>query len=196
MEKKAETYLTPGQVAKMLMVSPAALRVWAEKGDIKALTTPGGHRRFLPVEVKRFAAERGIKNLDESKKKISILIVDDESQLLSYLSKVLKKYSDLVDVEIADNGFSAGVKVNELKPNIILLDLMMAGLDGFGVCKQIKSTPLTSNTRVIAMTGFPSTENVEKILSLGAEVCLSKPINKDELLKLIGIEEHLKNEQN
>lgn len=192
MEKKeAEAYLTPGQVAKMLMVSPAALRIWAEKGEIKALTTPGGHRRFSPAEVKRFAAERGLKNPETGKEKISILIVDDEVQLLSYFTKLLKKYSDFVDVEVANNGFDAGVKVNELKPDVILLDLMMPGLDGFSVCEQIKSLPLTSDMRVIAMTGFPSPANVEKILSLGAEACLSKPIDKDELLKLIGIEELL-----
>lgn len=192
MDKKAETYLTPGQVAKMLMVSPAALRIWAEKGEIKALTTPGGHRRFSPIEVNRFAAERGLKNPETDKKKLSILIVDDEDQILSYLSKLLKKYSDFVDVEIANNGFDAGIKVNELNPNVILLDLMMPGLDGFSVCEQIKTSPITADIRVIAMTGFPSPANIEKILSLGAEACLSKPIVKNELLKLIGLEEFIK----
>lgn len=192
MEKKAETYLTPGQVAKMLMVSPAALRIWAEKGEIKAFTTPGGHRRFSPEEVKRFSEERGLKSTETGKKKLSILIVDDEVQLLSYLTKLLKKYSEFVDVEVANNGFDAGVKVNKLKPDVILLDLMMPGLDGFAVCKQIKTSPLTSDIRVIAMTGFPSTENVETILSLGADACLSKPLDRERLLKQIGIDEFLK----
>ena len=124
-------------------------------------------------------------------KKLSVLIVDDEPQLLSYLTKLLKKYSDFVDVETANNGFDAGIKVNELKPNVILLDLMMPGLDGFDVCEKIKTSPLTSDIRIIAMTGFPSPANVEKILSLGADACLSKPLNRDELLKQIGIEEIL-----
>ena len=191
MDKQADTYLTPGQVAKLLMVSPATLRIWAEKGEIKALTTPGGHRRFLPAEVKRFAAKRGLTSDEMAQKKMSILIVDDEVQLTTYLRKLFKKYSDVVDVEVANNGFDAGVKVNELEPDVILLDLMMPGLDGFSVCQQIKSSSLTSDMRVIAMTGFPSPGNVEKILSLGAEACLSKPIDKGELLKLIGIEELL-----
>jgi len=160
MEKKVETYLTPGQVAKILMVSPATLRIWAEKGEIKALITPGGHRRFLPDEVSRFAAERDLKHSETGNKKLLVLVVDDDVQILSYLSKLLKKYSDFVDVEVANNGFDAGFKVNELKPNVILLDLMMPGLDGFGVCEQIKKSPLTEDIRVIAMTGFPSPANV------------------------------------
>lgn len=191
MDKQDESYLTPGKVARMLMVSPASLRIWAEKGEIKALTTPGGHRRFMLAEVKRFAAERGLTGQETAQKKVSVLIVDDEVQLSSYLRKLLIKYSDVVEVGVANNGFDAGIKVNELEPDVILLDLMMPGLDGFSVCQQIKTSPLTSDIRVIAMTGFPSPENVEKILSLGAEACLSKPIDRDELLKLIGIEELL-----
>lgn len=192
MDKHDETYLTPGQVAKMLMVSPAALRIWAEKGEIKALTTPGGHRRFLPAEVNRFAAERDLKARDTGQKKTSVLIVDDDIQFASYLKKLLRKYHDSIDVAVANDGFDAGIKVSELEPDVILLDLMMPGLDGFDVCKRIKTSTLTSKVRVIAMTGFPSPENVTKILSLGAEVCLSKPINKNELLEQIGIKEFMK----
>lgn len=189
MEKKAEIYLTPGQVAKMLMVSPAALRIWAEKGEIKALTTPGGHRRFLPSEVSRFATERGSTLHGSGQEKKSVLIVDDDIQFANYLTKLLKKYPDLLNVAVAHDGFDAGLKIRELEPDFILLDLMMPGLDGFDVCKRIKSSPQTSAIRVIAMTGFPSTSNVERIMSQGAEICLSKPINRSELLKQIGIEE-------
>lgn len=189
MDKQDETFLTPGQVAKLLMVSPAALRIWAEKGKIKALTTPGGHRRFLQSEVNRFATERGLTIHDKGKKKLSILIVDDDIQFASFLNRLLKKHSDLVDVAVANNGFNAGIKVNELKPDVILLDLMMPGLDGFDVCQKIKTSKLTSHTRVIAMTGFPSAANVERILSLGAEICFSKPIDSKELLNQIGIKE-------
>lgn len=191
MNKQDETYLTPGQVAKLLMVSPAALRIWAEKGEIKALTTPGGHRRFSPTEVKRFAAERGLTTRDTGQKKMSVLIVDDDIQFASYLKKLLRKYPDSIDVAVANDGFDAGIKVSKLEPDVILLDLMMPGLDGFDVCQRIKTSPQTSHVRVIAMTGFPSPANVIKILSLGAEVCLSKPIDKNELLEQIGVEELL-----
>lgn len=192
MDKHDETYLTPGQVAKMLMVSPAALRIWAEKGEIKALTTPGGHRRFLPADVKRFAEERGLIASGLDKKKTSILIVDDDIQFASYLKKLLGKYSDSINVDVANDGFDAGIKVHEYEPDVILLDLMMPGLDGFDVCKRIKTSPKISGAHVIAMTGFPSTKNIEKILSLGAEACLSKPIEKNELLQKIGIEKLIK----
>jgi excisionase family DNA binding protein len=187
MGKQDEGYLTPGQVAKMLMVSPAAVRLWAEKGEIKALTTPGGHRRFLHSEVKRFSLDRGLVPKNISKMLLSVLIVDDDIQFANYLQKLLSKFPDLIEVDVASNGFDAGVKVREYDPDVVLFDLMMPGLDGFSVCKRLKSSSSTENIRMIAMTGYPSTENVEKILSAGAEVCLSKPVEKNEILRLLGI---------
>lgn len=187
MSKQDETYLTPGQVAKLLMVSPAAVRLWAEKGEINALTTPGGHRRFLQSEINRFAAERCLTQKETIKKKLSVLIVDDDIQFASYLKKLFGKFPDTIDVEVAHDGFDAGFKVHELEINVVLLDLMMPNLDGFEVCQRLKSSPETSEIRVIAMTGYPSAENVEKILAAGAEVCLPKPIERNELLKLLGL---------
>lgn len=187
MDNQDEPYLTPGQVAKLLMVSPAAVRLWAEKGEIKALTTPGGHRRFLPSEVERFSKERGLTSMKKQNVKLSVLIVDDDIQFTHYLTKLLKKFPEKVDVEVANDGFSAGLKVRELEPDVVLLDLMMPGLDGFTVCQRIKSNSITSETRVIAMTGYPSAENVEKILDAGAESCLPKPVDKNELLQLLGL---------
>ncbi|HED18958.1 MAG TPA: helix-turn-helix domain-containing protein, partial [Gammaproteobacteria bacterium] len=49
--KKGKSYLTPNDVATLLMVSPVTVRQWAQKGGLSALTTPGGHRRFLRHDV-------------------------------------------------------------------------------------------------------------------------------------------------
>lgn len=187
MSKLDETYLTPGQVAKLLMVSTAAVRVWAEKGEINALMTPGGHRRFLQSEVNRFATERDITLNETPQKKLSVLIVDDDAQVANYLKKLLSKYPDVIDVEVASDGFDAGIKVRSLEPDVVLLDLMMPGLDGFGVCQRLKSSSVTSKIRVIAMTGYPSVNNLKKILAAGAVACLPKPIERDELLQLLSL---------
>jgi len=185
MADSEEKFLSPGEVAKKLMVSTASVRLWAEKGDIKALTTPGGHRRFRESEVARFSAQRGMRVSRSEQLKLSVLIVDDDIQFTNYLKKLLQKFEDKVDVEVVSDGFAAGLMISEHEPDIVLLDLMMPGLDGFSVCERIKSTPTTADIRVIAMTGYPSAENVNKIIATGAELCLTKPVDKDELLKLL-----------
>lgn len=190
----SKSYLTPNQVAELLMVSPTAVRQWAEKGALNALTTPGGHRRFLPREVERFARERGLTlNLgDVDGGALRVLIVDDDEQLVRYLVKLFDEFREEVITETANDGFVAGLKIREFEPHIVLLDLMMPGLNGFDVCRLLKVGSNTKSTRVIAMTGYASSENVEKILAAGAEACLVKPIDVQVLLEHLGLNQQVK----
>jgi len=183
----SKSYLTPNKVAELLMVSPTAVRQWAEKGELSALLTPGGHRRFLPSEVERFARSRGITlNLCESED-LRVLIVDDDEGMSLFLTELLESVDDSVLAETANNGFAAGLKVRKLKPQIVLLDLMMPGLDGFQVCRLLKSDPATKSIRIIVMTGYASPENVESAILAGAEACISKPIDTDDLMQRLGL---------
>jgi len=185
--KKGKSYLTPNDVATLLMVSPVTVRQWAQKGGLSALTTPGGHRRFLRHDVERFARERGIALQPPAGDSLRILIVDDDKQLAGYLVELFANREEAVSTQTAHDGFEAGAKVQTFQPHIMLLDLMMPGLDGFGVCHQMQEDPNTKAVRIIAMTGYHTTGNVQRILAAGAEVCLPKPFPNDELLEAIGL---------
>ena len=187
MKQVRKSYLTPNQVAELLMVSPATVRQWAEKGKLKALLTPGGHRRFLHGDVETFALQRGLTLNSRHSGALRVLIVDDDEQLRSYLTQLLSGYPGQVVVKTASNGFKAGILVSEFSPQVILLDLMMPGLNGFELCQDIKSSAASKDTRVIAMTGYPSDDNVKKILDAGAEVCLSKPFSADLIKEYLGL---------
>ena len=184
-----KTYLAPGEVARILMVSPATVRHWASKGDLNSVTTPGGHRRFMRHEIVRFARVNGLTMQLPDDDKLRILIVDDDVQLAAYLSRLLKSKNANVATMVAHDGYAAGRLVQVFHPHIILLDLMMPGLNGFDVCKQIKSDVASKAIRVIAMTGFYDNENVARALRAGAECCIEKPIDQEKLLTLLGIDD-------
>lgn len=171
----------------MLMVSPITVRKWAQDGDLKAVTTPGGHRRFKWADIQDFSKKRELKLLTVSNKKINLLIVDDDRTLSGYLAEVFSIYPDFINVEVANDGFEAGSKLESFRPDIVLLDLMMPGIDGVTVCQQIKNNPENAAIRIIAMTGFHTPENEHRILNAGAEICLKKPIDKQLLLELTGL---------
>ncbi len=175
--------LTPNQVAEMMMVSPATVRQWAANGKLEALTTPGGHRRFRLSDIISFAEKKGLilNTEEESDQSIAILIADDDIQFANYLKEFIKNIDDRIKVKIADDGFEAGRLVHTFFPEMILMDLMMPTMDGFETCKSLKSDPKTEKIRIIAMTGFGSKENQNRIKTLGAEDCLLKPINEDIL---------------
>jgi len=179
--------LTPNQVAELMMVSPATVRQWASKGLIKALTTPGGHRRFRMSDIVLFAQKKGVTlNIDDDSESLtSILIAEDDKQFAGYLEELVKSFDDNLRVKVANDGFETGRLIHTFHPNLILMDLMMPMMDGFETCKSIKSDPETAQIQIIAMTGYGSEKNQKRILELGAEDCLLKPIDEDVLEQYI-----------
>lgn len=184
-----KNYLTPKEVSELLMVSTAAIRLWAQSGDLKARVTAGGHRRFKLEDIKAFAIKKKIQlNSDTiGNGNTKILIVDDDAHFTEFLKILLEREIKNVEVEISLDGFDAANKLNEFSPTIMLLDLRMPGLDGFQVCHHVKQNPLQSHIRVIAISGNVTEEDIEKIKSMGAETCLSKPIDAPFLFKQLNL---------
>ena len=92
---------------------------------------------------------------------------------------------DPVQMEVANDGFEAGQKLQTFRPHTVLLDLMMPGINGFDVCRKIKENPETRDTRVVVMTGYHTLENMMQAMEAGAEACLTKPLDKIQLFNVI-----------
>ena len=180
-----ETLLTPREVAQQLGVSPVTVRHWALDGKLEFITTPGGHRRFLQNHVDRFIKAHGVSKSSNKTSRLCVLIVEDDRQLSNYLSDFIDTLDAPIDTAVANDGFEAGELIHEFSPDMVLLDLMMPSIDGFSVCQRIKQNPKTKHIRVVAMTGYPSQENVSKIIDAGAETCLSKPLDSSILERLL-----------
>ena len=109
-----------------------------------------------------------------------ILIVDDESAARSALSTLLRREGfEVVD---ASDGATALAKSITFRSDLILLDIMMPGMNGFEVCRRVKATPETKLTPVILITGLFSTEDRIRGINAGADDFLSKPFDFNELL--------------
>ena len=186
-EAKQRMYLTPNQVAEMLMVSPITVRQWSQKGELESMQTPGGHRRYLYSHVQKFATEKNIAIHLQKRNRPRILIVDDDDQMREFLVEMIRAHYPDVDIEIAEDGFDAGLKVKDFQPSIVLLDLMMPGIDGFEVCTKLKNDPMTQSIKIIVISGYLSDDNVKKALERGAESCLSKPIQPEKLFEVMGL---------
>lgn len=185
-ELRNKPYLTPQEVAQWMMVSPVTVRGWAQKGLLQAEVTPGGHRRFRREEVERFARQW---NPAGNKGPLRVLIVDDDRAVIGFLKELLEGGGYPVQVEIADSGFEAGRKVHTFQPDVVLLDLMMPGLKGTDVCRQIKQLPTHADVRIIALSGHLTPENEAELQAAGAEVALAKPIDTARLLRLLHLED-------
>ncbi len=113
-------------------------------------------------------------DLDFVEKK-TILVVDDTPDNLSLMSGLLK---DDYKVKVANNGEKAlKIAAADPQPDLILLDIMMPGMDGYEVCQFLKKNPATVNIPVIFLTAKAEVEDEKKGLELGAVDYLTKPVS-------------------
>jgi putative two-component system response regulator len=109
-----------------------------------------------------------------------ILIVDDESAARTALETLLRREG--FEVRDASDGPAALAACSTFLPDLILLDILMPGMNGFEVCRRIKATPETRLTPVVLITGLSATEDRIEGINAGADDFLSKPIDFNELL--------------
>lgn len=110
----------------------------------------------------------------------SIMIVDDRVENLKLLSAHLKKFN--FQIYIAKSGEEALSILAEVTPDLILLDIMMPGIDGYEVCKRLKKSETLREIPVIFLTAMNETINEVKGFKLGAVDYITKPINLDVVM--------------
>jgi excisionase family DNA binding protein len=178
--------LTPTEVADRLLVATVTVRLWASKGLLPSVTTLGGHRRFRAADVEAFVA-RHQQGTTGQLRPSRVLIIDDDRQFSRYLAGVIAKQFAGAVVEVAHDGFSAGVKCQSIRPDIVTLDLQMPDMDGFEVCTMLRDLFGKTRPRIVALTGFAGPANVERIIAAGADACVAKTTPVNALLKEMGL---------
>ncbi|MCD4781843.1 MAG: response regulator [Candidatus Omnitrophica bacterium] len=183
-------FLTTGQVAKYCEVNYRTVCKWINTGKIEAFGTPGGHNRVKKKVFLNFCKKynipipRELSTSSTNKIKKKILIVDDDKQMVKSMKGMLL-LENRYDVEVAFDGFSAGKKFSEFKPDLVTLDIKMPKMDGFEVCEQIRKDPNNDEVKIMIISGYLKKEDIKKAHSLGADGCISKLINMNKLIKTI-----------
>ncbi|MBE9044250.1 response regulator [Pleurocapsales cyanobacterium LEGE 10410] len=121
----------------------------------------------------------------------SILIVDDNHNNLEVLSETLTKAG--FQIAVAIDGENALEQIQYYKPELILLDVMMPGIDGYQTCQKIKSNPDTYDIPIIFMTALSDTEHKVKGFALGAVDYITKPFQREEVIARVKVQLQLCN---
>jgi putative two-component system response regulator len=112
-----------------------------------------------------------------------ILLVDDEPEIRFLTRRMLEKEGH--SVTEAENGEMALRMLQKDKPDLILLDVRMPGLNGWEVCRRIKADDKTKSIPVVMFTVRTSEEDIQKSVDYGANAHINKPFDKEELLELV-----------
>lgn len=109
-----------------------------------------------------------------------VLVVDDEKSICSFISALLQKSGH--ETRVANSGLEALAVAAEGWPDLIVLDLVMAGIDGFETARRIKTNPQTAHIPIVMVTVLDDRESRLRGLEIGAEDFLTKPIDPAELV--------------
>ncbi len=114
-----------------------------------------------------------------------ILVVDDEPEITEIVEAFLDNAGYSVKVE--NNAVKAIDTAKQLKPDLILLDIMMPGMDGYAICNRIKAEPAMTNTPVIFLTGKDSKDDQGRSFQAGGDMFIKKPFSCERLLEIVNI---------
>lgn len=118
-------------------------------------------------------------------KAANILVVDDEPEITEIIEAFLDNAGYKVRVE--NSPLNAVEVARQMKPDLILLDIMMPGTDGYTVCNTIKEDPGLANIPVIFLTGKDSKDDQGRSFQVGGDMFIKKPFSCERLLEIVNI---------
>jgi len=114
-----------------------------------------------------------------------VLVIDDEPEITEIVEAFLAEAGFVVRVE--NNSQQAMLVAETFKPDLILLDIMMPGADGYDVCNQLKHDPRFQNVPVVFLTGKDRNDDMGRSFKAGGDMFIKKPFSCDRLLEIVNI---------
>jgi len=173
-----------GQAAQVCRVTTRTINNWIRAGKLKAYTTPGGHFRIWPNDLKKFLEVHNMDiNFDfRGEQPKRILIVDDDEAYAEMIREVIHDKLPGCEMTITQDGYEALMMLGEIRPDLVVLDLLMPGIDGFKVLDLIASRKANYDLKVLILSGNLTASAVERLKRSRADRWLAKPVSSAELL--------------
>jgi len=183
---------TTGEAARVCKVSQQTIIRCFDAGRLNGFRVPGSRFRRIPrEELLRFMRENDIPAdmLGSGPKRI--LLVDDDPEILSLLTDWLGD-DERFEIRTASTGYDAGLETERFGPHLIVLDYMLPDVNGNVVCERIRSSEKHRDAKILCVSGVVETEEVDRLLSAGADGFLKKPFDltvlRSRIEGLLGLE--------
>lgn len=194
--------MTTRQAGEALGVAVRTVQLWVEAGVLPAWRTAGGHRRIARSAVETLMAERARViaqptakpgPVAEAVRALKLLVVEDDPDLLRLFSLMVEGWDFPVALTTASNGFDALVRIGEIRPDMVVTDLNMPGMDGFQMVRSLKKPGSGFDDLAIVAVSALSQSDVKDRGGLPEGVAVfQKPVPFNEILALAR-EQRLKN---
>ena len=182
-----DRFLSIEDIGRVCHFPSATLVEWIIQGKLPATRNPDGDYQIEQYDFVRFLqkAQLAVPAEFMPDAQLKVLIVDDEPAMRRMVKANLLSAFPGVVVEESGEGFHGGWRAHAFIPNVILLDLVLPGMDGFQLCQFIRKKEEFNNTKIIVITGLRDQESLTKIMDYGADGYLIKPFSLAELTEQI-----------
>ena len=187
-----EDVMTTREAGETLGVAVRTIQLWVEAGVLPAWRTAGGHRRISRSAVEKLMAERlhdlssGQGPAEDLLPGIRMLLVEDDALLLRLFKGVVATWNFPVELVTATNGFEGLVRIGEMRPDVVISDLLMPGMDGFEMLRALKKPGSGfSSLKMMVVSALSAEEIAERGGLPDGVSCFQKPVNFTKLESLV-----------
>jgi excisionase family DNA binding protein len=178
-------FCTTREAARILGISVRTAQLWVENGTLEAWKTEGGHRRINLASVQRLRQpEQPAAASPQATQRMNILVVEDDNLLIRLYKSHIESWGLPLTVATAHNGIEGLILVGRLSPDLLITDLNMPELDGFGMLRTLTRTTYREGMEIVVVTGMEPTE-IEAAGGLPEDIkVFHKPVHFAELRAL------------
>ena len=175
------------EAADRLGVSLRTVQLWSEAGLLRAWKTPGGHRRILLASVDELLQRRaGDISRRDASGNYQVLIVEDEPDFRHLFELHLRSWGLAIDLQSVPSGFDALLRIGASRPDLLITDLRMPGIDGFEMLRALRASGAISDLEIIVVTALTEHTISERGGLPPGVTVLFKPLRFAELRQRLG----------
>lgn len=172
-----EEYCGTFFAAKLLGLSVGTVQSLVEKNELYAWKTQGGHRRISMQSIREYQRQHGSSVLPEKTRYLKVLVVEDDAAMLEVFKTTIDSWTLPVDCSLMSSAMEALIDIHTLKPDLLITDLKMPGVDGFELLRTLRANSSFSSMVMVAMTGLSAAEIAERGGLPVQAVTIQKPVD-------------------
>ncbi len=181
MQESTDDVVSTRGAAEQLGVSLRTVQLWSEAGVLRAWKTPGGHRRILRASVTELLRRRGSDLAPTRSGLLQVLVVEDEVDFRKLFELHLNSWKLPIELHCVASGFDALMHIGAVRPDLLITDLRMPGIDGFEMIRALQASESIGEMSILVITALTQHTIAERGgLPAGIPI-LQKPLRFDDL---------------